>query len=868
MSNTDNSNSKTTGDLGRLRLPRLYRRLGFVLWGLGLAIVLATIPLSGITHATDESPMTPVAVFEHTEATQLLAAGHSLYDAGRYAEAIHVWQTAADRSAQGGDRTQQIMALNYLSSAHQALNQWSQAEQTTTQSLELLAQFPQTPALQAQALNTYANLQLHLGQAETALRIWEQAEDYYAQAEDAIGVLGSQINQSEALQSLGFYRRARERLESANQQLAMLPDSPVKVVGLRSLGKALQLIGDPRDSYNQMAEALAIAQRINATTELSATYFSIGKLATEVESADIALAYFVEAEEAALTPQDQLQAQLEQFSLYVKSQQQTLATGLSLRLFEQLQNQPASRTAIYSIVNFAHNLIQLSASPITHSELNQLLAQAVQFARDLQDPRAEAHALRQMGQLYIEAQQWSDAFDLTQKSLQVARSTQAADVISQSAWQLGRLLKQQKQTEAAADIYREAVDALQSLRGDLVAINQDFQFSYREQVEPVYRELVALLLDLKTPTALKQTLDVLEALQVAELDNFFREACLDLQANQIDQIDPTATVIYSIILPDRLATIYAKANEQLDVSEIPIEASTVQAFLHELLALLHPSADKPQRLQASQQLYDWLIRPAETKNLLTLDQPLVFVLDGLLRNIPMAALYDGQQYLIEKYPVALSPGLKLIQARSLDQENIHALVGGISEQRGQFTALPAVATEVKAITELVSSSQLLNDEFTREALSESVQTGDVDVVHLATHGQFSSDFSQTFLLTWDGVVNIRELSEMLQQRENGRNQAIELLTLSACETATGDERATLGLAGLAVRSGARATIATLWPIKDDVAAHLMTSFYRELRRPHTSKAEALRQAQLELLRKTDFEDPFFWSTYVLIGNWV
>ena len=235
----------------------------------------------------------------------------------------------------------------------------------------------------------------------------------------------------------------------------------------------------------------------------------------------------------------------------------------------------------------------------------------------------------------------------------------------------------------------------------------------------------------------------------------------------------------------------------------------------------------------------------------------------------MAALHDGNHYLIEKYAIALSPGLQLMQAQSLNPKNVQALVGGISQARGPFSALPSVETEVKEISTRLSSFQLLNAQFTRDAITHSLTNSHVDIVHFATHGQFSSNFDNTFFLTWDDTININELAEMLQNRQANQQSAIELLTLSACETATGDDRAALGLAGLAVRSGARSTIATLWPIKDEVAQQLMTTFYRNLNNEaHPSKAEALRQAQLELIHNDAFSDPFFWSAYVLIGNWL
>jgi CHAT domain-containing protein len=139
---------------------------------------------------------------------------------------------------------------------------------------------------------------------------------------------------------------------------------------------------------------------------------------------------------------------------------------------------------------------------------------------------------------------------------------------------------------------------------------------------------------------------------------------------------------------------------------------------------------------------------------------------------------------------------------------------------------------------------------------------------LATHGQFSSDASETFVLAWDKPINLNELSELLRSREQLNPAAIELLVLSACQTATGDQRAALGLAGVAVRAGARSTLASLWNLNDESAALLTSLFYQELVKGTLNKAEALRQAQLALLRDRDYRHPVHWAPYVLVGNWL
>jgi CHAT domain-containing protein len=209
-----------------------------------------------------------------------------------------------------------------------------------------------------------------------------------------------------------------------------------------------------------------------------------------------------------------------------------------------------------------------------------------------------------------------------------------------------------------------------------------------------------------------------------------------------------------------------------------------------------------------------------------------------------------------------------MSAQRLAKQQVRAVVAGISEAREGFNALPSVAGEVNDISKATSGTALLNQNFTAQTLANRVQGNSANLVHLATHGQFSSNLDETFLLTWNGRMNIRELSDLLRNRDSGQKDALELLVLSACDTAAGDDRAVLGLAGLAVKSGARSTLASLWPVKDQVAARLMTQFYEELKQPNMTKAEALRRSQLALLKDKDFDDPFFWSSFVLVGNWL
>ncbi|MEB3215499.1 MAG: CHAT domain-containing protein [Nostocales cyanobacterium 94392] len=816
------------------------------------------------------SPPVTTLVISASQPSNGLEQGRNLYESGRFTEAVTAWQTAAQQYRSVGDRINEALSLSYLSLAQQELNQWQAAKQSIEQSVKILqtAQPFSDAIVWAQILNTQANLQLRTGKAKTAIATWQQAQKYYEQAGDTTGSLGSQINQAQALQSLGFYRRSRQQLEELTLKMTAMPDSEVKVSGLRSLGLALHAIGDSK-SQQILEQSLDIANKIQAKTQLSSILLSLGKNASDLQNPEAALNYFEDAQKAANNPNEALQARLAQFKLLVDYDKLEYAIPLVPQLRQQLEELPASHNSLYAAINFVATLNK-SVKPdqvLPSKDLAQLMAVTVKSAQKIQDAPAEAHALYQWAQLYRRNSQWNEAKELADKSLNIARQLQADDIIAQSAWEVGKLYKQQGNKPEAISAYTEAVKSLKALRGDLVAVNPDMQFSFKESVEPVYRELVGLLLD-KNPSQpeLMQARELIESLQVAELDNFFREACID-KAQQIDKVDPTAAVIYPIILRDRLATIISQSGRPLRYYVTRKPQTEIEQTLGNLLVSLNPVSDSKERERITQEIYNWLIRPAEQDGAFKDTKTLVFVLDGKLRNIPMAALSDGKQSLIEKYAVALSPGLQLMAAHSFQQNKINAIIGGISESRSGFAALPAVETEVKNISKSIPSNLLLNQQFTSKALGDRVKSGNADIVHLATHGQFSSRLEDTYLLTWDGQVNVKELSELLKNRSGDSSKAIELLVLSACDTATGDDRAVLGLAGLAVKSGARSTIATLWPVKDKAAEILMTRFYEQLRQPKMTKAEALRQAQINLIRQTDFRDPFFWSAFVLVGNW-
>lgn len=838
---------------------------------------------AAIARTAQVAESTPIASADHAD--QLVQKGRDAYQEERFSEAAQVWQRALTIYEAQQDRLNQALLLSYLSLAEQKLGRWHQATAAITQSLKL----GRSPTAEnavgrsrvlAQALNTQGSLQFAQGQTEAALATWEQAAELYAQAGDEAGRIGSLINQAQAQQALGLYLRARKTLVAVQQVIGQQPDLQIRTAGLRSLGNLLRLVGDLQASRQVLIQGLAEARQLASPSEISATLVSLGNTARSQHQTQLAIDYYQQAIVVAASPITVIQARLNQLSLLIETQQWSPAQSLASELSSQLTRLPAGRSAIEAEINWVQSLIRLQQNSVTHTptwrQLAQVAANAVQQAQSLGDRRTESYALGTLGRVYEQTQAWSDAQKLTQQALLVALAVDAGDISYQWQWQLGRLLKAQGNPTGAIAAYREAFQTLQPLRRDLVAINPDIQFSFRERVEPVYRELVALLLQSPpsaegelSQTNLQQAREVIEALRLVELDNFFRSACLDAQIVPLDRVEQTAVaVLYPIILPDRLEVILSLPQQPLRHYGISISGQEVEQTLKQLRLNLAKPYTATAGKHLSQTVYNWLIQPAAADLARNKIQTLVFVLDGGLRNVPMAALYDGQHYLVERYSVAVAPGLQLVAPHPLKREALKVLAGGLTEERHGFGALFNVKSELTKIQSTISTQVLLNQTFTSAALQQQINSRPFPIVHLATHGQFSSDASETFVLAWDKPINLNELSELLRSREQLNPAAIELLVLSACQTATGDQRAALGLAGVAVRAGARSTLASLWNLNDESAALLTSLFYQELVKGTLNKAEALRQAQLALLRDRDYRHPVHWAPYVLVGNWL
>ncbi|WP_031292919.1 CHAT domain-containing protein [Leptolyngbya sp. Heron Island J] len=898
-----------------------------------------------------------------------LSQAQKLYESGCYDAAAKVLNRIIQQ--QNNSLTQAI-ALSNLSLTYQQLGNWDDATTAIDTAFELIPAVTsgKRTTLQAQALDVRGQLQLARGESSAAASSWQQAAQLYTQLGETNRAALSQLKQAQALQTIGLFQQVQVILLDVEKSLRNQPDSDVKATVLRQLADILwttgkvniTLINSAENDQRPTTQALCdkvqylfnqsefIGEALNRTDLTAAVALSKGncyryQFLGEISKSKIdhtaAYRYLsdsLNAYQQVTTNSGHsllaVQARLNQFNLQVdpdfrgwfadapvtaNEQRQQLERknlpvilqSLYRRIKEQLNSLPLGRQAVYARVNLAQSLMnwkQIRTSAVDWSEVQLLLDEAEDQARQLDDQRSLSYVLGHQAKLYELAGQTTMARELTRQALNQAQSIRAQDISYQWQYQLGHLLKEHGNREAAIAAYTEAFETLQKLRTDLIIANADQRFYFRDNIEPIYRELIALLLapsseskgsniaEQVSQKELNLVRQVMDSLQVAELENFFQAACVDTKTELGETLQPGNAGIYPIVLEDRLEILLqlpadnsinpqkAEAQPILRRFSSPVAKHTIEDTVKRVQIPLDAYARGAiGRLRTnSRELYDDLFLAKEVGSQLenaptlaealetamqgTQNPTLIFVLDGPLQAIPMGVLYDGQQYLLEKYAIALNLGIEVRESDPLPKgADLRVLAAGIANPPN-WPALPNVTDELATIDNSKASAKLLQEEeFTQSKFNQQLNNANYQIVHLATHGTFSSNREQTFIVAQDGKIPIDQLSEWFRNTQAIQNP-IELIIFSACRTATGDDRAVLGLAGATVQSGARSAIATLWSVDDKASVTFARSFYQHLEQPHTSRAVALQQAQRDMKRIYKSRNKF-WAPYVLIGSW-
>lgn len=929
---------------------------------IGCLAILLTL---GTGRFAAQAPAAPPSVASCALPGQFsLSQAQRLYESGCYGSAATV---LSGISHQGDDLTQAI-AWSNLSLTQQQLGNWEDASQAIDQAFGHITQLRanKRAPIQAQALDVRGQLQLSRGQSAAAASSWQQAGQFYTQLQQPNRAALSQIKQAKALQSLGLFQQVKVILQDVEASLRPQPDSEAKAVALRQLADTLWTTGSieaisedspPKTNIQDLlSQAEAIGSGLNRTDITAAVKLSEGnfyqhqflsEISKPVVSVDHQQAYDYFSE--AIRAYDQveidtgnrqliIQARLNQLNLQVNpdfrkwlaetrkitSEQREelnaylVPVGLQLlydSITPQLDSLPNGRQAVYSRVNLAQSLMnwdQVQTAAVDLSDIPTLLAHAEAQARGLDDRRALSYVLGHRGKFYERTGQNLAAIELTQEALSYAQSVRAQDISYQWQSQLGRLLKAQGDMRGAIAAYTSAFETLQNLRTDLIAAHADQRFYFRDNIEPIYRELISLLLP-KVPNQVaskantgtvqssQKDLDlarrVMDSLQVAELENFFQAACVDTKTELGEALEPGNAGIYPIVLDDRLeilmqlptaASVMPNAADSQDSYTLRrfssnVDKKEIQKIVDNTRTHLDAYAigGIGSLRRNSQKLYSYMFlakevggaEPLTLADVLALEMQdaqnptLVFVLDGILRSIPMGVLYDGQQHVLEKYAIALNVGIEVRESGPLPKgDALRVLAAGVEDPPNNLPNLPNVPEELAEIYGSEASVQVLQENtFTQAAFNQQLNNANYQIVHLATHGTFSSNRDQTFIVAKDKEIPVEQLSELFRNTQAIQNP-IEMIVFSACHTAEGDDRAVLGLAGATVQSGARSAIATLWSVDDEASVEFARLLYQNLHQPNMTRAVALQKAQLKMKEIYKSKNKF-WAPYVLVGSW-
>jgi CHAT domain-containing protein len=720
------------------------------------------------------------------------------------------------------------------------------------------------------------------GDFTQAARYWTAAASAYEAAGNAEAQTLALVRTAEAELNLGRIPDAIATLQKAQTIAERVGKAPLTLAVDSTLGNAYVLSGRDADAERVLRSSVERAQKARDAQSAALALNNLGNLyALQGRFADAGRTYREAIDAAGRAGNKNIgiraSANLAR-ALFDEGRYREMFPILST-VGEELRAQPPSHEKAYGLIGLGRLYAKLLPAGIeppsvlalrSYAALNDALA----VAESIQDARARSYALGYLGELYEQGARYDTALQFTQEAAFAAQQADAPEILYRWQWQTGRILRAQGDSERAIVAYQHAVTTLGNVRKDLIASGA--RTSFRESVGPVYFQLADLLLErsgtLSDPKQVTQHLvdarNAVEVLKGAELQDYFQDDCvtaLRARTAGIDRLASNTAALYPVILENRLELLLSMPDGMRRFTS-PVSAEQLTREIRSFRVLLEKRTTH-QYLPHARRLHDWLIGPVAAELEKAGIDTLVIVPDGALRTIPLGALHDGKQFLVERYAVATTPGLTLTDPQPIKRERANLLLHGLTESVQGFAPLPFVAEELQNVQKLYGGTVRQDQQFTVSGMEKDLGDTPYQIVHIASHGQFDSDVNKTFLLAYDGKIGMNKLEQILGISKF-RIDAVELLTLSACETAAGDDRAALGLAGVAIKAGARSALATLWTVNDPASAELVSSFYRELQDPAVSKARALQQAQLGLLKDPRYRHPSYWSAFLLIGNWL
>jgi CHAT domain-containing protein len=718
-----------------------------------------------------------------------------------------------------------------------------------------------------------------VGDIAAATRDWSEAIRLCRLAGAADIEAEALTRRGEAYRMFGHLQDARYDLAAALAKAEQSGDAELIAASSGALGNLAFLARRSAVAEPLLNRSRDLAHRIGNSEIVAASANDLGNLYAAGDRVSQAAAAYDEAIASADAAHDvplAATAEINAARLALQRNDVARAAALLTRAVDRLEQLPPSYDGGMALIAAGSAITEYEGalSPSAEGTASRVLRAAAAAAEATHSKLLASEALGSQGRLDERQGRLDRAAQLTNQALFAAQQAVAPELSARWEWQQARLLRRQGQIEPALLSYRRAVADLQSVRQYIPVEYRGGHSSYYTTYGPLYLEFTDLLLGQtsadprQTAPLIREARDTIEQLKETELQDYFRDSCItafEAKRRSIDTIAPGTAVLYPIVLADRTEVLVSFGEEQSRFT-IAIGAKQLREQVLALRQLLEKRTTN-EYLVPARELYERIIRPLEPVLARHRIDTLVIVPDSVLRLIPFAALFDGEHFVVERYATAVAPSLHLVDPKPLSAAVREALALGVSEGVQGFSRLPNVAHEVLAVRDIEGGKSLLNGEFSRARFKSELEIEPYNLVHIASHGEFGSDPSRTFVLAFDGRLTMDDLERDIKYGKY-RESALELLTLSACQTAAGDDRAALGLAGIALKSGARSALATLWSVNDRSAGDLVLSFYRALQNENLSKAHALQAAQREMLRDPVFGHPSYWAPFLLIGNWL
>ena len=722
------------------------------------------------------------------------------------------------------------------------------------------------------------------GLYEQAIKAWRQPYQAYRQEQDLSGQVRMLYKIATAQRQLGLHDRAVKGLSVAFRLLSLADDPEMKLLVSANLAGAYLYSNDMESARRQLVDARNLANKAGNKQVLALVLNDLGNFYLQSQQKDKALASFEESYTLGQEISDNqlmMRAITNALLLMIAQSDVDGASSYMKRALNTVKEFASSYDKSFALIKLAEAGLQyyFTFQQADRSLLSGLVVQLGEekaFTKSLGNDWLTAQTNLVLSRCYEVAGRHEDALSLANQALFSAQLIEDSFLIYQLQWQAARIYRTLGKNEKAIDSYQAAVNTLRPIRHQLISASWG-STSFKKYEGNVYLELADLMLrkardtaeKVKLATLLKDTRNILESQKTAEVEDYFRDQCaIETRALQVDiddAIDDRTAIIYPILLEDR-AEILVSTSKGIKQYVMPTPEQEVTSRVRDLRQKLE-KRHSTDYLEPAQSLYNTLVAPLQPDLEKNGISTLVFIPGQSLRTIPLTVLHDGKEFLIDKYAVATTPGLTLTDPRPLKREGMKVLLSGLSQPVQGFPPLEFVQNELTSIEDLYVSKTLLDNSFRKINVSAELENSAYGVAHFASHANFAGDVRDSYILTYDDRITVNQLGQLASVGQV-RKKPIELLTLSACHTAAGDDRAALGLAGVAVQSGARSALASLWAINDRASSMLVAEFYRQLLDEKVTKAQALQRAQQKMMQNVRYRHPGYWSPFLLIGNWL